>query len=125
MNPKATISVSFCAASAAAVLVAAGLLLFVQAASAAGEAADANAAPPAPAGQKVNIDPQTGRFLETPALPAPVRRASALAPVVLEPSPVPGGGVGFQVPDNRFDSEMKVSSGPDAKPKIGCETPAK
>lgn len=83
---------------------------------------------PAPSspGMKVNIDPATGRFLDEPAADgAAQKRAAEPAPVVMEPSPVPGGGVGFRVPDQRYDSEMKATVAPDGKPSIACDGPAK
>ena len=85
------------------------------------------ATPSAPSGpgMKVNIDPKTGRFLEEPA-PAPAsRRAAAAPPIVLEPSPVHGGGMGFRATDPRFQAEIRASVGPDGKAGIGCEAPAK
>lgn len=85
-------------------------------------AADSSSGP----GMKVNVDPKTGRFLEEPAAEsgAASKRAAA-APIVMEPSPVEGGGVGFHVDDQRFDSEMKATVSPDGKADIACDAPAK
>lgn len=87
------------------------------------------ATPSAPSGpgMKVNIDPKTGRFLEEPApdTDAASKRAATPPPLVMEASPVEGGGTGFRVTDQRFDAEIQASVAPDGKADIGCEAPAK
>ena len=98
-------------------------------------AANTPVATPAPEvpGMKVNIDPATGRFLDTPAPDAPPSAdatqapAAEPAPIALEPSPVPGGGVGFRVPDGRFDTELKAGprDGAGGGYDIHCDEPAR
>jgi hypothetical protein len=80
---------------------------------------------PSDAGMKVNIDPKTGRLLEEPAPDTASKRAVAAPPIVLEPSPVEGGGMVLRPTDRRFDAEIQASVGPDGKADVGCEAPAK
>jgi len=79
-------------------------------------AANASGASP---GMKVYIDPETGEFLEQPPTGAqPMASPSAVLP---EPeqveSPVPGGGVMFDVRD-RFQTPLEVRMGSDGKPVL-------
>ncbi len=76
-----------------------------------------------PAGMKVNIDPETGEFLDTPpavgdGAAAPGRRAARPA-LVEEPSPVAGGGTMVHL-DDRFQSKFHATAGPDGQPKVDC-----
>src|SRR5690349_19806188 len=70
------------------------------------EDSPASASPAPSAGLKVNVDPKTGRFLETP--PPPSGAAAAAQPATPQPalearpSVVPGGGVLIHMPDQRF-----------------------
>lgn len=80
---------------------------------------------PSDAGVKVHIDPKTGRFLEEPPPDTAPKRAAAAPPIVLAPSPVKGGGMGFRPTDRRFDTEIRASVAPDGKADIGCEAHAK
>jgi hypothetical protein len=108
-----------------AVLLAACVAGHVAAASAQGQAATSGAALAPQPGMKVNVDPKTGRFLETPAPESASRGADSAAPLVMEPSPVPGGGTGFRVPDQRFDSEIKATTTPGGSANIACDAPRK
>jgi hypothetical protein len=79
------------------------------------------------AGLKVNVDPKTGRFLDTPAAEsgaAPPQGESA-QPLVEVPSQVPGGGVGIRITDQRFNTAMHASTGPDGSAHTHCDEPAK
>jgi hypothetical protein len=79
--------------------------------------------PAATGGLQVHVDPQTGRFVETPPSgagaatpPAP----AASAPVIdVQPSPVPGGGFGFEIPDS-LHPEIKATTTPDGKAHVAC-----
>lgn len=97
--------------------------------AAAGSAASPAAPAPEPSpGLKVNVDPQTGRFLETPPREPETGAASqaeVLPPLAEEASPVPGGGVRLHVPDARFHSELKANTGPAGSTDISCGAPAK
>ncbi len=93
----------------------------------------APASPPAPApspspGLKVNVDPQTGRFLETPSREpgtGAASQAEALPPLAEEANPIRGGGVRLQVPDARFHSELKANTAPNGSTDVSCGAPAK
>jgi hypothetical protein len=73
-------------------------------------------------GLKVHVDPQTGRFLETPppdaAQGTPPPAASAPA-IEVRPSTVPGGGFGFELPES-LHPEIKATTTPDGKARVAC-----
>jgi hypothetical protein len=79
--------------------------------------------PSAGGGFKVHVDPQTGRFLETPPPQAGTGTApqpAATAPVIdVQPSTVPGGGYGFRVPES-LHAEIKATTTPDGKTHVEC-----
>lgn len=93
-------------------------------AAAVSPARDAKAEPPAATGGlKVHVDPQTGRFVETPPAgtgtgtpPAPAASAPAID---VQPSAVPGGGFGFEIPDS-LHPEIKATTTPDGKAHVAC-----
>jgi hypothetical protein len=88
-----------------------------------------SASPAASAGLKVNVDPKTGRFLETPAPPsgatAAAQPATSEPALEAQPSVVPGGGVLIHMPDERFHADVKASTAPDGTKHVECGTPAK
>jgi hypothetical protein len=89
---------------------------------------DPMAAPAADAaGFKVNVDPATGRFLETPAAEPDAGAALPRAeqPLVEEPSAIPGGGVHVRITDQRLNAAMKADTAPDGSTHVGCDEPAK
>lgn len=112
-----------------ALLLAACVTGLVTVASAGEQDATSGGASAPQAGLKVNVDPKTGRFLETPPPDsdpgAAAGRAAAAAPLVVEPSPVPGGGIGFRVSDQRYNAELKATTAPDGSAHVACDAPAK
>ena len=89
----------------------------------AAEPTTAAPAPTAEAGMRVNIDPATGRMLETPAADRVQRRVVQRPPLAEQPSTAPEGGT-MVILDDRFNSEMRVEvpegSDPKAVPKADC-----
>lgn len=87
----------------------------------AAEPAPAAASPSVEAGMRVNIDPATGRMLETPAPDSVQRKAVQRAPLQEQPSTAPDGGT-MVILDDRFHSEMRVevpaAAGGEAAPVV-------
>ena len=105
--------------------LAAGALVCAFAPSAIADPAS-DAAPPASAGSRINVDPQTGKRIPVPSsgegVQLPADAAFSTSHSGLVEKPAPGGGVMVDL-QGRFRSAATASVGPDGAVHLDCVEP--